>query len=270
MKEILSFYEKKDKEEIKEILVGNPKGHVEQMLELTKNVYNSKYGRYVKHMGSNYDPKLVLSFAIMFHDAGKIFFQKDVTVRNYNYLSFKGHEFFSAYIFNELKKNVLTEDPENFLFNDFSCVIEFAIFYHHHAMNIVQRKEVFRELREEELRSKLEFLKYFFNEISNFPEVKENVSIKAIEKTISCIQNQVQSYDLTKFLRHEVEEQIEKPTWKELQMNAPKLKLSYLTLSALITLDSIAASKSRGEKENRQDAFLSAIHEFYKYYLQGT
>jgi CRISPR/Cas system-associated endonuclease Cas3-HD len=266
MKEILSFYEKKDEKEIKEILIGDPKGHVEQMLELIKDINYSKYAHYAKSIDPNYEPHLVLALAIVFHDAGKVFYQGDITA--HESLSFKGHEFFSVYLFNELKKNVLKNDPNNSLFKNFSYIIEFAIFYHHHAMNIPQRKEIFREIKEEKLRKNLELLRYFLDQASNFSEIRENISSETIKSMVNTIQKSIYNYDFIKFFRHEVEEEIERPVWKELQGCASKLKLSFLTLSALITVDNIAASR-RSEKDTTEkiDAFSNAIHDFYDFYL---
>lgn len=262
MNEIFSFYERSKEGESKELLIGSKQGHIEQMLELVRNSHNSSYESYAKKLVSNIKPLSLLTFAVIFHDVGKVFYQEDV--RNYKHLSFGGHEFLSAFVFKELRCKVIEKDPTNPLFNDFGRVIEFAIFYHHHAMNVRQRKKLLNEVPIVKLRSNIEFLKQFFEEIHKFQEIRQNIDVITLNETVNTISKKFPNSIVD--LRSEIEEQIEKLVWKELQANFTKLKLSYLLLSGLVVIDNIVACKTR--REERKDAFSEAIEDFFNLYMK--
>jgi len=262
MNEIFSFYERSNGRERKELLIGSKQGHIEQMLELVRSSHNSSYELYAKKLVSNIEPLSLLTFAVIFHDVGKVFYQEDV--RNCKHLSFGGHEFLSAFVFNELKRKVIEKDPANFLFSNFGRTIEFAIFYHHHAMNTEQRKELLKEVTVAKLRSNIELLKQFFEEIYKFQEIKQSIDETTLSETVDAISKKIPNSIAE--LKREIEEQIEKPIWKELQSETTKLKLSYLLLSGLIVIDDMVARKTRGEERN--DAFSEAIEDFFNLYIR--
>jgi len=91
--------------------------HIEKCLNTLSKIRNSKLWH------EDFDYELVKK-VIVFHDIGKVFYQRDS-----DSLSFTGHEFISAYIFWKVFGESLTEE-------NLELMYLFPIIFHHHAMKI--------------------------------------------------------------------------------------------------------------------------------------
>ncbi len=212
----------------------------------------------------NYASKLDKDFlklarlAVIFHDFGKIFYQENWSK---GYLSFFGHEFLSAYIFNLFRKQLIKKDNFNVEKYDMYEAVLFSILYHHHAM---RRKinEVLRRIRENSFRkgyallgSLVEILDYFRkkNHISD-------LELKCFENVVKKIKGSNLKLDLVSSI-----EDMKNGLWERFQKDKKFRKESLLLLMTLLTVDYLAARKNR---ETSESSFSRTIMDFHKIYLK--
>jgi len=98
--------------------------HIKLCLKALDKIKRSK----LWHRDFNYD---LVKTMVLYHDIGKIFYQQS----NANVLSFTGHEFISAYIFNKVLERKLVEIEEP---HEFKLYL-YPIIFHHHSMGVKRR-----------------------------------------------------------------------------------------------------------------------------------
>ncbi len=97
--------------------------HIESCLEMFERIRDTRLWRNL-----NIDEHFA-EYMIIYHDIGKVFYQKNVEE-----LSFPGHEFISAYVFWKVFERDLSSKREELIFLA-------PIIYHHHAMGVKIRLE---------------------------------------------------------------------------------------------------------------------------------
>lgn len=251
--DILSYYRKsKDGQEIKEFL----KDHIMDGIALIDDLDNSRLGRLVAGRLQVQDFKDLIKLAIVFHDAGKAFYQTERNMKEdkesgEKYLSFTGHEFISAYIADRFVKE---KNVQRFTPNLYSVV--FAVYFHHHAIGIEKReKEAIARLRhisqtefeieKEKLKSVLEL---FIQ--GDDKEVLRKCLDRLSKNTLSNLALQQVSNEIYERLLHRPD---------------PRLrKLSHIVLDCLLACDYIPASnRDRSESE-----FSHTISNFYNAWMR--
>jgi len=248
--EILSYYREKDNS--KELLID----HISYALEIAKRGESSKLFRFAEGIAHDFDFKKAVRLAIVFHDSGKIFYQRVKGKKGSRYISFRGHEYFSTYIFSKFAKNLARID-ENFRRNDmlkFACT--FSIFFHHHAMNVRLRKP---DIRDEDVELGLTLLETFEKEVRRFLNHKE---IEALRKSVNEIKG-VKTNNLMMDLEGYINNQIN-AIWREMMKQGTLKKISYLSLITLITVDYLSAQQNR---KTGKSIFNRVLNEFYRFYL---
>ena len=237
--EILSYC----KDDSKELLVD----HISAALEIVNP--NSRLFRFA---GRYADFERAVRLAVVFHDSGKVFYQK----RGRNGMSFMGHEYFSTYIFSSFINKLFKLDLENCdgLLRD---AVTFTIFFHHHAMNVKLRKP---KIDEKAVELGVSLLDTFVGDVEQFLTAEESDALKGAVEAITSQKPE----DIANGVVNYVEERI-RAVWREIMVN-PKLKrLSYATLLALTTADYLSAQKNRKSGRTR---FSAIVDEFYRFYIR--
>lgn len=254
--EIYSFFKKCKNNEIKERLSE----HIKLALEIVKDIESSKIGRYTYKIL----PKLrnlheIVKLTIVFHDIGKIFYQDNKRIINdCEVLSFKGHEFLSTWIFNEISFYSNKLICESYYGLDVVFPIKFAILFHHHAMNITTRFNTPNEL--DDINKIKERVPIVLNEIGQF--LDDDLKSKLKDILIKDILNSLHSnykMELKNLLANVWREWI-----KADKVSSEHKKLSLILLSILIAADVLAAKKVRG---NDTTIYSTTLDEFRELYL---
>lgn len=287
--EILSYYRRGSVEPLRR--------HVELGLEFCRVREGSRVLRTAQSWGFRGEElEELTSLCVVFHDSGKVFFQER-QLNKFERLSFRGHEFFSTYLFEEFRQELIDrslEEPQEHL----AC--EFGVLYHHHAMN--------RELRAPKLSKTTVPLWYqrFKLGVELIEDLKRILGVglrskdqrKAMEASLDRVRDKFQS---RLELVPEVEVKMLKPThtvrsslelvpevedsqvigglvgeivrevggisrkiWRKF-VEDPKLrKLGFLLLSVLMAVDYLAAQELRGATPSD---FAQALREFWELYL---
>lgn len=248
MAEIYSFYTKDEKETLQE--------HIVNAIKLINN--NSKLIKYGLRLNKEFTKLVYL--AIIFHDLGKVFYQKNITTNDY--ISFKGHEVLSAFIMEEFKQKLLELDIDNFERYDNYSIVTFAILYHHHAMNIKKRVPIVNE----------ESIKAGFQLLSKLKELSEKMKkegylneleLKAFIKTIEKISRSNLDNFLTMVIRN-IDAQRTK-IWQRFVEEKKFRKTALLLVTTLIAVDYLSAQKTR---KDTKTIFSQVINDFYELYLK--
>jgi len=240
--------------------------HVLTALDLIKK--KSKIVRY----GAKIEPKFydILRVAVIFHDIGKAFYQANYKEKDMKrVLSFRGHEVISAYIFHNILKKLKQEvGVEEYRIYDPAT---FSILYHHHAMGIDKRISTIIKIKEpEELGKILQVTSSIIDNILQKNELEE--FRKALVNTVMELIEKVQEVGFRKLLEIIAGnvKQLKSSLWRKDYGYATSKKfrkVALLLLSALITVDYIAAIKIRG---GSQTIFAQAINEYYAIYFMNN
>ncbi len=135
MNDILSYYAKKDSK----IIVETLQEHGYEAMKLVNQINYSPIFRLVKRIFPNLKNfNELVDLTIVFHDSGKAFFQED-KIEDKAHLSFRGHEFLSSYIFKRFYERTNINPIERYGITLVKDIINFAILFHHHSMNIKER-----------------------------------------------------------------------------------------------------------------------------------
>lgn len=110
--------------------------HIELCLKTLDKIRNSKLWR----RDFNYE---LVKMMVVYHDIGKVFYQQS----NVNKLSFTGHEFISAYIFNKILEYKLISEEVHGLFKEEKLLYLYPIIFHHHSMRVRERVEKLSKVR---------------------------------------------------------------------------------------------------------------------------
>jgi CRISPR-associated endonuclease Cas3-HD len=135
--DVLSYYKRlRNGQELKEFL----KDHIRDGITVMEDIDNSRLEKFVTGRLHVHDFKDLVRLAVVFHDAGKAFYQTERNLREDRdsgdrYLSFTGHEFISAYIADRFvkEKNIQGYAPDLYS-------VVFAVYFHHHAIDIDRRE----------------------------------------------------------------------------------------------------------------------------------
>lgn len=261
-KQILSYYYEFNGKIYKEFLFD----HVKTMLNLVRHSMNSPLSRFVKRVMKR-ESLLKINFydmvrlSIIFHDTGKIFYQRAYReIDGKRYLSFRGHEYFSAYFFEKFKRELVedgVQKSKELRQFEYYGACTFAILYHHHAMGLRRRKTGIY-VSSYNLKCSIEFMDDL-ERLSTF--LPEN-EVYVFSKMIVTIKNEVNN---PRF-KAEVLESIEtEKLWRNYVSKPFFKKLSLALLSILLTADYLAAKKTRG---NRKSRFHEVLEEYYNFYLK--
>jgi len=252
MSKILSYYLEENGKTVEENLID----HINIALDFTKGLKTSKVARFADKL-CRVDFQDLIRLSIIFHDAGKVFYQRNfITKEGRKFLSFKGHEYFSAYIFEEFRNKLIEQSLEDTRKYGLYKVCTFAIFYHHHAMNVRLRSP---QVKNESIKEGLDLLDSFKNDIQYMLRKNE---LNALENTVDTIKSLPAKSFLTS-VRREIDE-TNRELWSDLVAKPDVRKLSFLTLSILLVADYSAAQKKR---KSGQSMFKRALDDFYRFYL---
>jgi CRISPR/Cas system-associated endonuclease Cas3-HD len=259
---IYSYYEENPSSLLKEKLID----HISECLSAIYNFRNSKIYGYLMKMPCKWsiEPSDAIRLSIVFHDAGKIFYQKNYEYdekRNVNHLSFKGHEFLSFYIFKKFLFNFTESNAETSILS--AC--NFSILFHHHAMNTQQRRKVrvtcnmtLEELQINELR----------NVLAKF--LKSNRELKALDYALNQTIEEIKaSHDVKIFVENITYTSLKsseyRKMWDEFVKNPTFRKISLALLTTLLAADYFSARKLRGGRGPSD--FHIVLMDFHNYYL---
>jgi len=234
------------------------KESLEDHINLALSLINDE-SKLVKH-GSKFTKyfPIYAKLSVIFHDLGKVFFQKNYS-RLGNYLSFRGHEFLSAYIFEKFRKQLLMLDPDNAEIYKEYKIITFAILYHHHAMG--------RELDDRYIN--LDSVKMGFNYFSELKGIVSSflVKINMSEPGLRAFNNVLAEMQFSSNFLESVKtyiDRIKADLWGEFISDASFRKKSLLLLILLIAVDYLAAQSIR---KPTSSVFSQTINDFYQLYM---
>jgi CRISPR-associated endonuclease Cas3-HD len=247
---LLSFYlKKKDGAEFKELLSD----HIETALGSSCRLSNSRIVMFARSIMKNIDFERLLRIAIIFHDSGKAFFQKNLKKlkSGEEYLSFAGHEFVSAILADMFIKELSIETM-----HEVYLTVPFSVLYHHHAMN--------PHLREEQnltyvCKIASENCSGYLNELrSTLEKFLDRDERKILEKCTERLWLERQSILSPAYLRYNLKKKIDEAFIKEYRPEFQKI--AFLLLDSLIVCDYIAAQKRGAEASS---TFSKAAQMFY-------
>jgi CRISPR-associated endonuclease Cas3-HD len=150
MIEVYAYWKEiREGEEVKEVGKQSLRQHIDESARALENdIKNTRIWRY--YVNINRDNKESaekwIRAAIVLHDLGKIFYQRNFKFRkNEKYLNFAGHEFISTYLADRFLDAWLEEDIKGRLneYKDFRWIVCGAILYHHHAMGLKGREQLY-------------------------------------------------------------------------------------------------------------------------------
>ncbi|MFN4337164.1 MAG: CRISPR-associated endonuclease Cas3'' [Candidatus Nitrosocaldus sp.] len=253
--EIISYYRKgSDGLERKEFL----KDHISECLVLIEDLVDSRLGRLASSKLYAHNFKELVKLAIVFHDAGKAFYQTERNIKEERdggerYLSFMGHEFVSAYIADQfVKVKELCQTHESA--QDLSSVV-FAVYFHHHAIGIGKR--------EKEAIARLGYISQ-----AEFEIAKEKLK-RVLESFLHGEDREVLRKCIDKLSKNGLSnlslDQISNELYQPLHKSDNRLmKLSLLVLDCLLACDYISASK----RDSSKSEFSQTILSFYDIWMR--
>lgn len=129
----------------------------------------------------------ILKIAIVFHDAGKIFYQIENNIKNKNKEpSFLGHEFFSAFILDNFTWAMKLDKKSKLLATG-------SVLYHHYAMGLKERLKNF-ERKNQEFRI-FDSEKEFEGVLEEHKKIVLNLlKLEDAEKAMDEVNNRIKSY----------------------------------------------------------------------------
>lgn len=205
--------------------------HIEECLKAFESLKNTKL-RIL--FGNEMDARL----SIVFHDSGKIFYQENFKNGK---LSFPAHEIFSAFIFS---KFAWEYEKVSRKINRLLCSA--AILYHHHAMNVKRRIEMFSRSKravsksigefEEILEEHAKILKKFL--ANSLEKDALEHSIQALNSTILSLAESSKDGVFLKYQKifDEIEEE-NRTMWAEFQKSKEFRKRMIGLTSFLLVVD---------------------------------
>jgi CRISPR-associated endonuclease Cas3-HD len=265
MNEIYSYYEEGPGYLLKEKMIE----HINECLLAISNIRNSKIYKYLMKIPCEWALSLddAIRLSIVFHDIGKVFYQNNYKYdkeHNVKYLSFKGHELLSFYIFNELFKFefIDAEKPKEEDFILSAC--GFSIIFHHHAMGV--KKKSINDYRRENIVSldntQIDKLK---ETISKF--LRNDKEINALDRIINKMKN-ISNEKALEIIYNILESDVYKNIWEMYVSNSNFRKFSLAFLSILLVADYYAANKIRKRIDKKPPDFYFVLMDFYEYYLK--
>lgn len=258
MSEILSYYSKSNGRVIKETLYE----HINEALKIVQGIEESKIGKYMYTIF----PKIrnfseLVELTIVFHDVGKVFYQKDINeIREY--ASFLGHEFFSAYMFKQFWSNEIINSEETFGI-DIEDPITFAILFHHHAMDVNRR---ISSLKPEHININkgVSLFEVLLKNVESFLNVKYKNSFA---NSLDTVREKLKNESLVVSGIKEETKNTVKDIWEEIWLDKDKKKFSLILLDILLIADNIAAKNRRGHSIS---TFTQTLIDFYDLFIRKS
>jgi len=260
MGRVLSYYKKEEDKLIEEYLSQ----HIRCCIDLMSKLELSRLGKAGISLDEDF-PNIV-RLSIVFHDLGKAFYRRR---NDENTIYFTGHEILSAYILNKFKIEFTRKDL--YRLEKISRMLKpalFAVAFHHHPMGVEKRLESMGKLERtgrlklsstclDDLRNELSYIGNILNadEKELLNKVLEDIKW-SVEKGLLGIGEIKQEF-------HNIEKDIFEYFTSGKYEDVILKKLSYLTLTALISADYISAANIRGGKTR----FGDITDEFYRFYL---
>lgn len=209
-----------------------------------------------------------LKFCWEVHDIGKIFYQRNVKTRKDGtlYLSFRGHEFLSTYIADEIFKTWWKENPRERIedFRKYRHLIAGSIMYHHHAMGV--RKRSVRIISEKVLTGR-----------GNLPEDAPRNKEELIEDILDTFENDVMRKGIIKVI-NEIEdfekfgikvkrycEYLNTKIWRKFAGEVEFRRKFLCFITIILACDYFSAFKNRGIE--RKTTFGKVIENFIDIYI---
>ena len=254
---VLSYKDDRNEELLKE--------HIEEGLKLINDAKESKGIKFGEKIFEKYKEKSLkkdykyiecLKLAWIFHDLGKVFYQKPNAKR----LIFVGHEILSTFLFKKFLSLIYQYDM------DFAL---FSVLYHHHAMNLKNR-EIKMYIDNESYECAYEIFKgnYFekiYNILTNY---NLNKYSQAFNDTINEVGKFLEEYDMSIFVSNVKNNvrYVSEELWKRYISGTEHefKKLSLLTTSILNCLD---YEVSKQKRKYSRSIFSEVSKEYIKYYL---
>ncbi|MEM4238376.1 MAG: CRISPR-associated endonuclease Cas3'' [Nitrososphaerota archaeon] len=251
--DILSYYKcTSDGQEVKESL----RDHIRNGIDLIEDLDSSRISKFVASKLRVADFKGLVRQAIMFHDAGKAFYQtkdnmKEEKESGGKYLSFIGHESISAYIAEHFIK-----ERKGYVPDHYSIVV--AILFHHHAMGVERRrKEALSRLRKTG-QAEFEAAKRRLREV--LVQFVEDEDKEVLRK---CL-DELSIGDINNWALQSIENEIYE---RMILRRDPRFrKLSFTVLNCLLSCDYISA----GARGISRSGFSQAISSFYRLWMMKT
>mgnify|MGYP000011619181 CR=1 FL=1 len=245
--------------------------HTIKAIRVLSKLDSSRIARYlVKQVSNNlyHAFRDGVMIATVLHDAGKVFFQKNLQIKvDKKYLTFRGHELISAFLTNEILYKSLISNSVNLdisIKDSMRILATFSVLYHHHAMNIEFRRLFIREKSYQEGKGLISELEDLLLSIMKkiglekyIPQLNE--SFESLRSLLTKISN-ANLFSL--YIKRAIDQDISRRIWRTIIKDPMTKKLSFLSLSLLITADYEAASK-RGKASR----FHYALRDFRSIYL---
>lgn len=200
----------------------------------------------------------LLNVAIVFHDSGKIFYQRRIKKGK----GFLGHELFSTFIVDEF----LQSEDLNLNFES-RFLIDAIVFYHHYAMGLREREEKFlKEFKsgfnvgeEKELEEILREHEGLVVELLNLDKSAIKKAMKRVKGVIiNHFENGVLHYGwIFKSLRY-----INKEIWDRFVADKGFRKLMFLGINAMRIVDYLGVKADKGKETD----FSRVVEEFVSIY----
>lgn len=259
MMEIYSYWEQKGNKVFSETLLE----HIVEALNLLNLKENSK----IDIFGNRLSPRFndIVRLTVIFHDIGKLFYQTSYYIdreKKHQIMSFRGHEYFSTYIFQTFRINLLErsllKDEDIEMFVDYGAVV-FSILYHHHAMGTKKREYTLHRRSLEKSLLLLDRLRNYMRELNRngwLTDEEYDVIVFTLNKEY------ILSFSFIP-ISAVIKEYID-DIWRETIKNPKFRRLCLLSLMTLITVDYISAARRRSVSATR---FSKILREFYEYYF---
>jgi len=259
---IYSYYEEGPNISLKEKLAD----HIGECMSILSRFNYSKMYKYLMRIPCEWSikPSDAIRLLVAFHDVGKIFYQRNFEYdekRNIKYLSFKGHEFLSFYIFRDFSYKFAESEADKIILS--AC--NFSILFHHHAMNPKQRTKVrmMYDMTLEDLQ---------INELKNILTrfLRSGRELKVLKDTLNTLTENIKSYGSVKLFTESVTHaSLKSEEWRKIWekfVGYPIFrKISLAFLATLLTVDWLSAYKLRGGGELSD--FHVILMDFHNYYL---
>jgi len=269
--DVNNFLKYGDKESERRIKKQSLEEHIEDSIKALENeIKNTKIWKYYTTLSNREEEHVEkwTKFTIVFHDLGKMFYQKnDRLYKNERYLNFAGHEFISTFLADKFLEIWLKNGAEDRFdeYTDFRWVIIGSILYHHHAIGLRKRgrlneikvcinHEEFKRIIERTSETIKKYLKVFEEEaISQF--IRELETIKPERTGIRNIL--VLSRDQLSDIYRYVSEGLNEKVWEKFIGDKNFRKRMILSTNILIMTD----YKGSETREGRKTEFWKVLDE---------
>jgi CRISPR-associated HD domain protein len=259
---ILAFYKRYNDGKV---FIETLNEHINLCLEFFKKFEETRFWKSINiSLKEEY-----VKFAIIYHDVGKIFYQKHLIrdkEKGIEYLSFRGHEFISTWMLKRVLekriKKLILEGLDEKTVADIELLsksAQFAVLYHHHAMDIKER------LNELDMINIREFTEEEYQILSKEFSSVYKIKLEDIDPSFNnflCNKNEMNKK--LKEIKFNVEN-INSEIWRIYNTKPFNKKVMLTFLLALIYVDYKASKTSRSHPEEPPGFFINVINEIDNY-----